>query len=73
MYEQDQEIPIFCLLNKYVGDWKEGEKHGQGTYTWSIGDEYIGEYKDDKRWNGIYYDQNGNSIGKYVNGKEIKQ
>jgi len=58
---------------KYVGEWKNGEKNGQGAYTWSIGDEYIGEYKDDKRWNGIYYDQNGNSIGKYVNGKEIKQ
>ena len=28
---------------------------------------------DNKRWNGIYYDQNGNIIGKYVNGKEVKQ
>ena len=30
MYEQDQEIPIFCLLNKYVGDWKEGENTVKG-------------------------------------------
>ena len=58
---------------KYVGEWKDGEKNGQGTYAWSIGDKFTGEYQDNKRWNGIYYDQNGNIIGKYVNGKEVKQ
>ena len=20
---------------KYMGEWKDGEKHGQGTFTWS--------------------------------------
>ena len=39
----------------------------------SIGDKFTGEYQENKRWNGIYYDQNDNIIGKYVNGKEVKQ
>ena len=55
MYEQDQKIPIFCLLNKYVGDWKEGEKHGQGTYYFSWGGELVGEFKENKPWNVTEY------------------
>ena len=62
--------------DKYEGEWKDDKYHGQGTWfgkgEWK-GQKYVGEYKDNKRWNGIYYDQNGNIIGKYVNGKEIKQ
>ena len=56
-----------------LGEWKDGMRSGHGTFTSHEGWKYVGEFKDDKRWNGIYYDQNGNSIGKYVNGKEIKQ
>ena len=37
---------------KYVGEYKDGEYHGQGTYTWSDGDKYEGEYKDGEMWNG---------------------
>ena len=35
--------------NKYVGEFKDGNYHGQGTYTFSTGNKYVGEYKDDKR------------------------
>jgi len=35
------------------------------------GDKYVGEYKDEKPWNGTYYDKDGNIKGKYVNG--VKQ
>ena len=35
--------------SKYVGEWKDDKKHGQGTYTWPSGDTYIGEYKDNKK------------------------
>ena len=35
--------------------------------------EYVGEYKDEKPRNGIYYDKNENIIGKFVNGERIKQ
>jgi len=33
----------------------------------------MGEYKNGDEWNGTYYDQNGNIIIKFVNGKSIKQ
>ena len=34
---------------KYVGEHKDGERHGQGTYVWANEDKYVGEYKNDKR------------------------
>ena len=30
----------------YEGEYKDGKRHGQGTYTWSGGYKYEGEYKD---------------------------
>ena len=54
---------------KYEGDILNGVPNGQGTITWSDGTKYVGEYKNGKRWNGIYYDQYGNIRGKTVNGK----
>ena len=59
--------------NKYVGEYKDGEQHGQGTFTSSNGGKYEGEWKDEKPWNGTYYDKDGNIKGKFVNGKEIHQ
>ena len=56
----------------YVGEWKNGKYHGQGTFTFKYGEKFVGEWKDDKEWNGIYYDQNGNIIGKWVNGVKQK-
>jgi hypothetical protein len=35
--------------DKYVGEWKDGKGHGQGTYTWASGSKYVGEWKDGKR------------------------
>jgi len=54
---------------KYVGEWIHRWKNGQGTFTWSDGGEYVGSWKNGTRWNGIFYDKNGNIIYKYVNGK----
>ena len=34
---------------KYVGEFKDGKKHGQGTYNFRGGNQYVGEFKDDKR------------------------
>ena len=34
--------------HKYVGQWKDGKRHGQGTYTWPSGQKYVGQYKDGK-------------------------
>ena len=35
---------------KYVGEWKNDKKHGQGTLTWAAsGSKYVGEFKDSAR------------------------
>ena len=33
---------------EYVGEWKDGLPHGQGTATLSDGEKYVGEWKDGK-------------------------
>jgi hypothetical protein len=33
---------------KYVGEYKDDKKHGQGTHTFPNGEKYVGEYKDNK-------------------------
>lgn len=42
--------------NKYVGEWKNGNFQGQGTYTFSDGNKYVGEFKDNKLdGQGVFY------------------
>ena len=58
----------------YVGHFKNGLRHGKGTFTWSENapdgaGKYIGEYKDNTRWNGAIYDKYGKIVYKYVNGE----
>ena len=36
---------IWASGNKYVGEWKNDKRTGQGTYTWG-GNKYVGEFKD---------------------------
>ena len=51
-----------------MGEWKDGKKHGQGTYTLPNGSKFVGQWRENKSWNGKEYDNKGNIIGKYVNG-----
>jgi len=57
--------------SRYVGEWKDGKKHGQGTYTSQDGTKGKGEFKDNTPWNISLYGKYGNFTGKYVNG--VKQ
>ena len=41
----------------YVGDWKDGEKNGQGTFTFPDGEKYVGEWRDGERWDGTEYEK----------------
>ncbi|MDE0994947.1 MAG: hypothetical protein OSA23_17555, partial [Rhodospirillales bacterium] len=35
--------------SKYVGEWQNGKWNGQGTYTYSNGAEYEGDFKDNQK------------------------
>ena len=49
---------------EYVGEYKDGKKHGKGTYTLENGTKYMGEWKDGKKHGqGTYTLPNGS---KYV-------
>ena len=63
-----KELSLGLMDKSYVGEWKDGKKHGQGIFTFPDGSKYVGEYKDGKKWNGTEYDKNGRIIGKFVNG-----
>ena len=85
-------IMTFPDGRKYIGEYKNGKRHGLGTISyvkgerkgekyigefkegkmWSIrkynvDGKYVGEYKNGLVWNGIVY-ENGNVIGRWVNG-----
>ncbi len=49
--------------DKYVGEFKDGKRDGQGTYIDPNGLKTIGDFKENP-WNTITYDKNGNIIGK---------
>ena len=55
----------------YVGELKDGEYYGQGTYTFPDGRKYVGEFREGIPWNTSHYDKNGNIILKFVNGEGI--
>ena len=59
--------------DKYIGQLKDGKKHGKGTYYYEDGDRYEGDFKNDKReGNGVYYWNNGDrDMGDYLNDKEV--
>ena len=33
--------------DKYVGEWRDDKRTGQGTFTFANGDKYVGEFRDD--------------------------
>ena len=56
---------------KYVGEFKDGKRHGRGTNTFADGEKYVGEYKDGKRQGqGTYtYASGAKYVGEYKDGK----
>ena len=46
--------------SKYIGDWRNGKKHGRGTFTYADGSTFVGRYEEDQRKEGIYVDKDGN-------------
>lgn len=54
----------------YTGDFLDGKKHGEGTYTWADSSTYTGSFENDMRHGqGVYKDADGSSYeGAYENG-----
>ena len=49
--------------SKYEGDWKDGMRHGKGTFYYTNGDKYVGDWKDDVQdGKGIYYSRTANAM-----------
>ena len=42
-----------------MGEWKDGEKNGHGTKTYTDRRKYVGKWKDGKLWNGTFYNKDG--------------
>jgi len=43
-------MPLLSFTNgTYVGDVRNGEAHGTGTFTWTDGDVYAGDFVDGVR------------------------
>ena len=61
--------------SKYVGEWKDDRKHGQGTFTWVDGDKYVGEWKDDgMNGQGTYtWSDGAKYVGEFKDGKKHGQ
>ena len=57
--------------SKYVGEFKDGKYHGQGTYLFADGRRYVGELKDGKRsGQGVFMLLDGTRyIGEYKDDK----
>ena len=55
---------------KYAGAWWLGKRHGQGIQSYATGAKaYVGEYRNDERWNGASYNRAGAQKGTYSNGR----
>ena len=56
----------------YVGEKKDGKRHGQGTLTKPNGDKYVGEFKDgEMTGQGTYTHSDGSSYeGEWKDGKK---
>jgi len=56
---------------EYLGEYKDGKKHGKGRYTWSDGGIYVGNWKDGKEHGqGTYTSPVGRKyVGEWKEGK----
>ncbi len=60
--------------SKYEGEFRDGKRHGVGTYYYDDGSRYTGEYRDDiKHGKGIYYNADGtiHHEGQWAEGQPV--
>jgi len=56
-----------------VGEWKDGERNGQGIIKYRVGEQWQGEWKDDEYYGqGTYTNSNGiKYVGEWKDGTFI--
>ena len=54
---------------KYQGEVENGVPNGLGFIYYPSGRKFVGSWKNGEIWNGIEYDNYGNIIYRWVNGK----
>ena len=78
LYSQSKETGVLYRWengSKYMGEWKDGKKHGQGTFTYGKGkwegEKYVGEFKHGYRnGQGTYTWSDGDKyVGKFKDDK----
>lgn len=57
--------------DRFVGEFRNGKRNGQGTYTWGNGNRYVGDFVDDKiQGQGTFTFKDGAKyVGPFVNEK----
>jgi len=70
MGKQNGHGTVTSPYGKYVGEWKGNDFHDQGTMISTDGTKWVGEFRENKRWNIREYDNNGNLTTEWVNGVE---
>ena len=60
---------------KYVGELKDGQPHGQGTFIWPNGEKYVGEWRNGQRnGHGRFFWPDGDKyVGQFRNNKKHGQ
>ena len=66
---------VFPDGEKYVGEYKDGQRHGQGISSFASGDKYLGEWREDK-FNGqgtLIYANGNKHVGEWKDGQRNGQ
>ena len=54
-------------MDNYIGEYKDGKRNGQGTFTYPCGFNYVGEWQNGKRnGQGTYTFDNKHSAMEYT-------
>ncbi len=73
--ETDVEKPVRIVSpngEMYIGKFKNGKEHGQGTFTSPNGRKYVGEWKEGKKHGqGTFTYPRGKYVGEFRKGKQF--